>query len=486
MLAIRPALFLAVSTLALQGCAGINEIAGTTGMGAFLSGGESSGEFMPAGTSRPAAGIQQSEQVISMDDGTDVPITYIQASDPIDAPPPPLVAPLAAPTTMPANQQAAPTSMQPVEASGRPMMLVPAPGQEMMAPQAPVMAQPAQTASQSAQVMPTARPVMAAPTQPAPQMRAPVVMTNPVVPEVQPQMAAVQPQMVRSPGREFIPASLTPSAMPDMRSPGDIPLTPGQRNVLERFTILDRLMDEGLITRGERDARRAENIGAILAYSKKAPAQGLERDVPDGDAISSRLGALKRSLEMRATTPRQHAVERNMILEALLSGQPRVRARPKAPPADIIEAAAIIGHLEGLRAEGVISDAEFTAEQNAIDSYFMTGSFVGGSETMAATPQTQMAKTEPVMMTPSANLGLHLASYRSQKAAQDGWMQISKKHSAQLGSLNSTIRRVELGSGKGTFYRLLAGPVQTRDQAASLCQQLKRSSQYCDPLSLGG
>lgn len=484
MLAIRPALFLAVSVVALQGCAGINEIAGSTGMAAFMAG---TGEFTPdtaysqSPSMMPASGLQQSEQVISMDAGTDAPTTYIQASDPIDAPPPPTATVSATPQPTPQTVPAQTTA-----ASGRPMMLVPAPGEKMMpAPPGPAMvppvAQPMMQPSPPTPVMPPTRAPMAQPVQAQPQ---------PAMAAREPTITAPQAAVMRRPGREFIPASVSArNTMPSAIAPGAIPLSPGQRNVLERFTILDQLMDEGLITRGERDARRAENIGGLLAYSKKAPAQGLERNVPDGDAISSRLSALKRSLEMRAITPRQHAVERSMILDALLSGQPRSRAMPKPPPADILEAAATIGHLERLRADGVISNGEFNAEKDAIDSYFASGSFDSASAPLA--PQTssmpsQMAKTEPMMATSSANLGLHLASYRSQKAAQDGWLQISKKHSAQLSSLNSTIRRVELGGGKGTFYRLLAGPIQTRDQAASLCQQLKRSSQYCDPLSLGG
>lgn len=482
MQAIRPALFLAVSVLALQGCAGINEIAGNTGRGGFVArNGEFTPEAVPNSPTMSASSLQQSEQVISMDAGADAPTTYIQASDPIDAPPPPIAIP-ATPQTAPRPAPES-TPVQTTAASGRPLMLVPAPGQEMMpAPPASVPAQPSpkpptpmMPSPQTASAPPAAAPVTK-PVQTAPQ---PVLATR------EPAMPEPQTTALRGQGREFIPASVSArNTMPSAVAPGDMPLSPGQRNVLERFTILDQLLDEGLITRGERDARRAENIGALLAYSQKAPAQGLERDVPDGDAISSRLTALKRSLEMRAITPRQHAVERSMILDALLSGQPRSRAMPKPPPADILEAAAIIGHLERLRADGVISDAEFNAEKDAIDAYFVTGSFETASPMAPAT--TEMEKAEIVAVAPSANLGLHLASYRSQKAAQDGWTQISKKYSAQLNGLNSNIRRVELGGGKGTFYRLLAGPVQTRDQAARLCQQLKRSSQYCDPLSLDG
>jgi hypothetical protein len=56
----------------------------------------------------------------------------------------------------------------------------------------------------------------------------------------------------------------------------------------------------------------------------------------------------------------------------------------------------------------------------------------------------------------------------------------------KLGDLNSTITRVNLGAEKGTFYRLLADPIPSRDKATSICQQLKRSKQYCDPLKNNG
>lgn len=267
--------------------------------------------------------------------------------------------------------------------------------------------------------------------------------------------------------------------------PGEIRLTRGQQNILARFAVLERLLDEGLITTDERDKRRMENIGAILPYTRAAPASTLEREVPSGDAIAARLSSLKRSLELRVITPRQHAMERSMILDALLPADPRSRRNPIPPPEDVIAAASMIGQLERLRFERVISDSEFEQERAAIDSYLMTGEIpeIG----MAGESPARDATASPVSAPAAVSkLNLHLASYRSQQAAETGWKSISKKYPNQLGGLNSVIRRVNLGADKGTFYRLMAGPVPDAARANSICQQLKRSNQYCDPLSLDG
>lgn len=299
-------------------------------------------------------------------------------------------------------------------------------------------------------------------------------------------MTSVRPEATVSMGREFIPASVSPiTTLSETVMPGEIRLTRGQQNILTRFAVLERLLDEGLVTRNERDLRRMENIGAILPYTHAAPAATLEREVPSGDAISARLASLKRSLEMRVVTPRQHSMERSVILEALLPSAPRTRRTPLPPPSDVIAAAGMIGQLERLRFEGVISDSEFTEERAAIDGYLMTGEMLGigmANDSMPAQNVTIIPEAPKKM----SDLGLHLASYRSEKAAETGWKNISKKHANQLGSLNSAIRRVNLGANKGTFYRLMAVPVTNRAEANNICQQLKRSNQYCDPLSLGG
>ncbi|MEQ9111226.1 MAG: SPOR domain-containing protein [Rhodospirillaceae bacterium] len=500
MQAVKPAVIATASLMILQGCAGLNELTDGELARFVVVERSQSQEFLPLnsrsqGENSTSMAYQQSAMSVESPDSTGRAMAQNAAPnfvDPINAPPPPSVAP---------QQQ---TVVQTMPPASRPMMLVPPPGESMpvfetaqveqsampqaMAnapapqPMQPSSVQPPSMQAQSTQVQSVrAQPMQAAPDQPQPIMAASPTGTETVV------ISSVETQPTLM-GREFIPASIAPDG-PTSESmlPGDITLTREQRNILERFAILDRLSEEGLLTRQERDQRRAQNIGALLPYSAPSPARFLGREVPSGDAISARLASLRRSLEMRAITPRQHALERSIILDALLPAEPRLRAQPEPPPSDVIEAAALIGQLESLRFSGIISDAEFEREKAAIDSYLMTGmipDMTGEPLSMTADPAVDRA---PAVSAPMlSGLGLHLASYRTQQAAEAGWQTISGKYKGQLSGLDPKITQVNLGQGKGTFYRLLAGPVQDQQRAKSICDQLKRSNQYCDPFNLDG
>lgn len=86
----------------------------------------------------------------------------------------------------------------------------------------------------------------------------------------------------------------------------------------------------------------------------------------------------------------------------------------------------------------------------------------------------------------SSNSAVHLASYRTRKAANRGWVQLRRAHKSLLSRFDSEIRKVNLGPGKGIFYRLKAGPLADKSAAASLCKALKRRRQYCEPGIMGG
>ncbi|MEQ8736690.1 MAG: SPOR domain-containing protein [Rhodospirillaceae bacterium] len=523
MQAVKPAVIATASLMILQGCAGLNEL--TDGeLARFVVVERSQNqEFVPQRAASQGASSQDAsaapmanQQPVMAVRSTDSAIGAQAAGpafvDPINAPPPPSVAPQPSPaaqmtTSQLASSQAASSqaaSAQSMPPASRPMMLVPAPGEPMPVfeaaqvqqtapPQAMVNA-PASQSVGSSSVQPSsmqaqspqtqferAQPMQAAADQPQPIMAASPTRTETVV------ISSVDPQPTLV-GREFIPASIAPDGpMSESMLPGDIALTREQKNILERFAILERLTEEGLLTRQERDQRRAQNIGALLPYSAPSPARFLGREVPSGDAISARLASLRRSLEMRAITPRQHALERSIILDALLPAEPRQRAQPEPPPSDVIEAAALIGQLESLRFSGIISDQEFDRERSAIDSYLMTGMIPDTSDDVASVTSGQAAERAPaVAASAQSGLGLHLASYRTQQAAEAGWQTISGKYKGQLSGLDPKINQVNLGQGKGTFFRLLAGPVQDQQRAKSICDQLKRSNQYCDPLNLDG
>lgn len=294
--------------------------------------------------------------------------------------------------------------------------------------------------------------------------------------------------------REFVPASLTqgPRIMPP-RGLSDVPMTAGEKNVVQRFETLRRLQDESLITQDEYARRRNANIGALLPYTHEPASVGLERSVPSSDAIVARLQALRRSFEMRAITATQHALERSMILNALLPETPDDRTDRRPPPEDVIEGAAMVGHLDALRAKSLISTAELDAEKDAIEHVLRTG-LLPSQEMAGANAKKAGAKGAAAMKsktadaaTMSADAGeqeitgpvLHLASFRSEDSAKRAWQEAMDHNKAALGSLKPIIRRVDLGPDKGIFYRLMAGPFRSLSDAEAVCIQLKQNNQFC-------
>ena len=76
---------------------------------------------------------------------------------------------------------------------------------------------------------------------------------------------------------------------------------------------------------------------------------------------------------------------------------------------------------------------------------------------------------------------VYLASYRSQAAAKQGWTALKDKHGDLLNGLKPEVRQVEV-TGKGTYYRLYAGPVSPTS-VAGLCRELNGRGAFCAPAS---
>jgi hypothetical protein len=75
---------------------------------------------------------------------------------------------------------------------------------------------------------------------------------------------------------------------------------------------------------------------------------------------------------------------------------------------------------------------------------------------------------------------LHLSSLRSEAAAKRQWSDLQQSFPVPLGPLQAEFHRTDLGD-KGTFYRVLAGPLPSRDEATQVCAALKAkdAKQYC-------
>ncbi len=249
-------------------------------------------------------------------------------------------------------------------------------------------------------------------------------------------------------------------------------------NVMSRFETLKALRDQGLITPDEYAARRKANVGALLPLTSSPPAAGLERPVPTTDQVLGRLRAIGRALEMRAMTVGQHASERKMILDGLLPETPPVTAVPMPPPRGLMAAADLVRRLEMLNEAQLISSDEVTRERTAIGS---------GLQQRPGAPRAAGADSR-AMMAPGGGPqpAVHIASYRSERAARRGWTQLKRAHAALLGSLEPEITRVNLGAGKGVYYRLKAGPLNSQGAAQALCRQLKARRQYCESSFIEG
>lgn len=303
---------------------------------------------------------------------------------------------------------------------------------------------------------------------------APKTMPSPMpkvssVPSTAPMLGRPSPMTAPRPA---VPAP--GAALPDTPSIGKF--AGGDANVISRFATIRALRDQGLVTQQEFNARRRANVGALLPLSAPPPSAGLDRPVPSTEQITGRLRAIGRALEMRAITVTQHAAERNMILDALMPSAPVVVANPSAPPSGLMEAADSVRRLEQLRDSGFISSDEYNKERQSIELVMQPK-----QPPMPAPKASPSGKAAPMSKKSSGpQPAIHLASYRTEKSAAQGWSKILRAHKSLVGDLEHKVNRVNLGR-KGTYYRLKAGPFKSASEARDMCRKLKRRRQFCEP-----
>jgi cell division septation protein DedD len=74
---------------------------------------------------------------------------------------------------------------------------------------------------------------------------------------------------------------------------------------------------------------------------------------------------------------------------------------------------------------------------------------------------------------------VQIASLRSRAAVQKNWATLKRQHSDLLGKLGLSIQSVKLSGGRGTYYRMQAGPITSKSRATALCSSLKKRKQVC-------
>ena len=170
------------------------------------------------------------------------------------------------------------------------------------------------------------------------------------------------------PAQVKVVAEKTSPAAPQETIKGGLDmLSEGDRNIVLRFLTFIRLRDEKYVTEEEWQTRRSVNLGGLLPYTLSPAGKGLDLPAPSGDVIVGRLNALRNALEIRAITPREHAAEREIILEALLPSNPFYRMVPAPVPQDILEGATALRRVETLQNLKLITPAEAKKEKAAIE-----------------------------------------------------------------------------------------------------------------------
>lgn len=96
-------------------------------------------------------------------------------------------------------------------------------------------------------------------------------------------------------------------------------------------------------------------------------------------------------------------------------------------------------------------------------------------------PTKTAAKTPAKAPAPSASgrFRIQISSLRSEAALRKNWASLKQKHKDVLGNLPLIVERTVLSGGRGTYYRMQAGPIASRSQATNLCSKLKQRKLGC-------
>ena len=128
-----------------------------------------------------------------------------------------------------------------------------------------------------------------------------------------------------------------------------------------------------------------------------------------------------------------------------MPADPQNRALPQPAPKGLLASADAIRRVEMLQEKGLITLQEATREKLAIEKTLSLYS--------APAPKKVVKKVEKKKAAPSGpRPAVHIASFRSRKAADRGWAGLRRAHRALLGSFKPEITRVNLGGKKTSSF----------------------------------
>ncbi len=246
--------------------------------------------------------------------------------------------------------------------------------------------------------------------------------------------------------------------------------TGAEASIIRRFKTLQRLLEEGLITKDEFDQRRSANLGALMPYMVVPPAANLDLPAPAPSEIVDRMKTLVAEYQNHSISATQAQRERLIILDALLPGLDARRADPPQPITGAVQAAEVVGRLTRYREAGVITADEETDARKTVMKALQDH-------------EAQVAAAQHGQPIGPVGEGIQLGTYGSEDRAMQGWAALQKEFPKELGSLQSKVVKVALRHG-GAVWRLNAGPLADRKAALAACRIVKRRHQTCVPTVL--
>lgn len=246
----------------------------------------------------------------------------------------------------------------------------------------------------------------------------------------------------------FDPITPSPHAM---RSDHDTRMT-------VRMTILDELQAQGLVTDDEVTARR----GGAWMLSQTMPS-------PKPSDVIERLIYFESEQKRGLISASDYAKHRIAVLDALAP----IRAMPKLPePAETRREPEPLARSETSPIAAAPTPPPPKPEAAQSDLSDLSDL----SDQAPPTPPPSATMTEAF---DDNAVRVHVASFRSEQAAEAGWRAIKERHLDLLGGLQPTYSRIDLGPDRGVFYRVIAGPLGTTKAAEDLCDKLHRRKLFC-------
>jgi cell division septation protein DedD len=183
-----------------------------------------------------------------------------------------------------------------------------------------------------------------------------------------------------------------------------------------------------------------------------------------------------------AEAGRQEAADRAASLEKEVGeagmAAPMVKAKPDAEPGDGKVVASDPAPKPAVRIG--------SARQGPVDAS-MAEPAAGGDSAEKERPEPKGARMAALREDDAArrNWRVQLAAFRTEAEAEQSWRRLKSRFGDLLAGLDPIVRSAELS--RGTYHRLRAGPLESREAAFALCNAIKgrAAKQGCIPIPPG-